>query len=286
MRTIAFVLLSYLCLLTTATANNGVSYKFSDAVYNVDATEMSISIEIKTTEAMTLADQYYRFYFDSETMSLKEANNAELLSTNQYYNVQVIEAVEGYNASQVGTLSYDDNLGFVNLYIELADLLNGGVSIRPADGWLAVATLTFDVKDNTQSNKATWARENVTADYASAFTMVSEWVQPNEVVTLENVNFTDLDALYSFTRSTEAISITVGPNPTADFIKITANTAFDANSIVYVIDMNGRVLMTQDVSYETEVRVSLAHLNAGTYIVEMIDAEQNNITTEKIVLAK
>jgi len=70
----------------------------------------------------------------------------------------------------------------------------------PADGsWLTTSQLCFVLEDSLLDNPSTcleaiWARDTLTAAYATSFVEISEWSTPNNTVMANGVFYDDLDA--------------------------------------------------------------------------------------------
>jgi len=269
------------------TSQNDLSFRLTAEAYTIEDNKTSVAIQIKADKAdMNLADQYYRFYYDASNMELNDFNIETNLPAELYYNAEIIEHITGFDASRVGALDYDKNLGFVNLYIELSDLTTGGMTISPVDGWITVATVDFKIEDTTKPILATCAREALTKDYASAYAIVSEWIQPQVVEVAKENTFDDLYAVAKKINRTQKIDIKIGPNPTADFIKIRNTELFEENATVRLRDMNGSVLLTQDISGTSQVTINLHDYQSGFFIVELSNGNDSEIITEKIIFTR
>lgn len=287
MRLFNTLTISLLLALTSICAQNDISFRLSAEAYTIEDNKTTVAIQVKADEAeMNLADQYYRFYYDAANMELNDFNIITNLPGELYYDAQVVEHVNGFDASRIGALDYDKNLGFVNLFIELSDLSTGGVSINPADGWVTVATVEFEIANAARPIYATWAREAVTKDYASAFSIVSEWVQPQVVEVATDNIYNDLYAVAKKNNNSDQVEIKIGPNPTADFVKIRNAHSFDNDAIVTLRDLNGSLLQTQDIAGTTEATINLNNYESGAYIVEIANGDNTEVITEKIIFTR
>lgn len=280
-------LLTFQLLATIAISQNGVAFRLIENDYSIDSDKVTVDIQIKATEDnFVLADQYYRFYYDSKNMTIDEFSAESFLPGELYYDVEVIESIEGFNASEIGALDYDANLGFVNLFIELSDLVTGGAVINTRDGWVTVASVDFAIENTEIPVVATWARENKTNQYASAYSLISEWVQPQLVETVSGEGFEDLFATPNKSNVAEVIDIQVGPNPTADFIKISSNLQFESEATVTLRNLNGVKMLTQVVGGQNQAIVSLNDFTSGTYLVEVQNGNNAEKQIEKIIFTR
>ena len=281
--------LPFLFLLTISStiAQSNVSFRLTTEDYSVDAKSTTVSVQIKAEDnAVNLADQYYRFYYDASNMKLNDFNIETSLPGALYYDAQVVEHISGFDASEVGLLEYDKNLGFINLFIELSDLTSGGTIIRRQDGWVTVATVEFDIHNTLNPVYATWARESKTSAYASAFALISEWIQPQVVEMLHHTDFNDLYATAIKKSNIDAINIKVGPNPTSDYVKIDSNKRFADDAVITLTDLNGSTINAQYAGGSSEVIIDLQNLSSGTYIVEVNNGPESEKIIEKIIFTR
>lgn len=287
MRKLTSVIALWLCLALSLSAQTGVSYRLIDNRFDENQSELYVDIQIRADGSQfILADQYYRFYFDSDNMSLDTDYSQSHLPNELYYDMSIIESIEGFDASEVGALNYDQNLGFANIYIELADAIIGGTRITKSEGWVTIGTLRFDIKEGQAPSRATWAREGLTAQYASAYSVVSEWKQENVIETLSANSYSDLNFIQSQSRSAEIISIEIGPNPTTDFIRVQSSGLMNNGSFISLTDLAGNKVAHQSFSQQHQVKLAVSDLSSGTYIVEVYNEIAERIEVQKIVVAK
>ena len=84
--------------------------------------------------------------------------------------------------------------------MDLNNPSTGGTAL-PADGsWLTTSQLCFTLEDSLLDNPSTcleaiWARDTLTAAYATSFVEVSEWVMADSTQMAEGVLYDDLDSL-------------------------------------------------------------------------------------------
>ena len=128
-----------------------------------------------------LAGQNYRLFYDSEKIEFIEDSGLSCLPFGVYTPFQLVSTAINIDATGTGNLPYEDNLGFINCFIDLNDTQNGGSFIEP-DSALYTARLCFNVLDtslNVACFDITLANEEETADYAAAFNEISVWNGPN-----------------------------------------------------------------------------------------------------------
>ncbi|HLO53292.1 MAG TPA: gliding motility-associated C-terminal domain-containing protein [Saprospiraceae bacterium] len=128
-----------------------------------------------------LAGQNYRLFYDSEKIEFIEISGSSCLPTGIYTPFELVNTVKNVNATGTGDLPFEDNLGFINGYIDLNDTQNGGLFIEP-DSTLYSARLCFEILDKSLEVACfdiTLANEEETSDYATAFNEISVWNGPN-----------------------------------------------------------------------------------------------------------
>ncbi len=283
-----FSLILVLCYSYVAVySQNDLSYRLIADEYTLDDDNTTVSIQIKADDvALNLADQYYRFYYDASNMKLNNQNTKTVLPLTNYSHASIIEHVERFDASRVGELSYDKDLGFINLYIELSDLTLGGSTITPQDKWVTVATLDFSIENTEKPLIATWARIDRTKNYASAYAIVAEWVNSDQVAVTNQKEYNDLYAQASIVNYSEEVEITIGPNPTADYVRVRNAQGFNSEAVVELRDLNGSLLQSKDVAGNTEATIELSSYTSGAYLIEVTNGANAEIISEKIIFTR
>jgi len=283
-----FSLILVLCYSYVAVySQNDLSYRLIADEYTLDDDNTTVSIQIKADDvALNLADQYYRFYYDASNMKLNDQNTKTVLPLTNYSHASIIEHVERFDASRVGELSYDKDLGFINLYIELSDLTLGGSTITPQDKWVTVATLDFSIENTEKPLIATWARIDRTKNYASAYAIVAEWVNSDQVAVTNQKEYNDLYAQASIANYSEEVEITIGPNPTADYVRVRNAQGFNSEAVVELRDLNGSLLQSKDVAGNTEATIELSSYTSGAYLIEVTNGANAEIISEKIIFTR
>jgi hypothetical protein len=281
-----FSLVLALCCYAGLSQSN-LSFRLIADEYTLDNEHTTVSIQVKADDTtLNLADQYYRFYYDASNMKLDDRSIETVLPTSNYYDATIIEHVDGLDASRVGELSYDRNLGFVNLYIELSDLTTGGTNITPQDEWVTVATLDFSIDNTQQPIIATWARVDRTKNYTSAYAIVAEWVNTDEVEVTTQNEYNDLYAMATAPSELEEVEISIGPNPTADYVRVRNAQGFNSDATIVLRDLNGAILQSQNVTGTTEATIELAGYTSGAYLVEVTNGANAKMHTEKIIFTR
>ncbi len=108
--------ISLLLALSTICAQNDISFRLSAEIYTIEDDKTSVAVQVKADRTeLNLADQYYRFYYDAANMKFNDYNIVTNLPGELNYDAQVVEHINGFDASGIGASDYDKNLGFINL---------------------------------------------------------------------------------------------------------------------------------------------------------------------------
>ena len=266
-----------------------IELRFAKADYNADKQELYVDVEVQYTNSgqLALAGQNYRFFYSSETLELDADATTSLLSQENYSDISVDNHKSGVKADKVNQLSFDNDLGFANLSIDLHNLKNGGIVLTDNDGWVTVARLKFDVKEEGAAYDIVWGREGVSDLYATAFVEMGEWVSASKLDKLSISYYGDLSSQDNSEANLAVADVKVGPNPTADFINITLERELQDAATVVLRDMTGRTVQTQVMGTGSiSTRVDLSQLGSASYMLEMIDAKSNKVYNTQVVVAK
>jgi hypothetical protein len=85
----------------------------------------------------------------------------------------------------------------------------------------------------------------------------------------------------------EILEIEVFPNPAADYVTISYNTAFDGMLNATIMDMSGRTISTVEyavVSGSNAIRMDLSGIENGSYFIKVSDGNRERV--ESISIAK
>ena len=266
-----------------------IELRFAKADYNASKQELYVDVEVQYTERgqLALAGQNYRFFYSSEVLELDADATTSLLSQENYSDISVDNHKSGVKADKVNQLSFDNDLGFANLSIDLHNLKNGGLVLTDNDGWVTVARLKFDVKEEGAAYDIVWGREGVSDLYATAFVEMGEWVSASKLDKLTISYYGDLSSEDNSETNLAVAEVKVGPNPTADFINITLEKELENAATVVLRDMTGRTVQTKVITEGSiSTRVDLSQLGSASYMLEMIDANQQRVYNTQVVVAK
>lgn len=268
---------------------NEIELRFATAHVDASTQELYVDIEVQYTQKgqLILAGQNYRFYYDSEVLELDASATESNLPSNSYGELTFDDHKAGIAADHVNQLVFDDNLGFVNFSINLSDVLNGGLTLTEDKGWVSIATLKFDIKKAGARYDLVWGREGVSDLYATAFVEVAQWVSSTKLDVVNIASYGDLTSEEVAKESIAVSDVSVGPNPTADYVNISFDSEVKAATTVIFRDMNGRQ-MKRDVVQPGSInsRVDLSDLTSANYMVEVYTNEGGLIHNTQVVVAK
>lgn len=156
--------------------------------YNVDLTSANDSTFI-------LGGQRYQLYYSSGVGSFV-SGTSQLGNQFESLSLQASTPVENINATGIGTLPFESDLGFVNFIIQLSDESLGS-SVVISDTPVTIAELCFVMTDVAISDplvcfESTWAREGVTNPYNPSMVGIDEWLGPGAIQETVGVGYFDL----------------------------------------------------------------------------------------------
>ena len=285
---LAFMMIALCGTNVVMAGNDAIDLRLTVAKYDANASKIYVNVEVRYNDAgeLSLGSQNYRFYYDSETLDLIADKSTQRLSYD-YGQITFEESHKGIDVDYVDQLSFDDNLGFANFSIPLINNKEGGVKLSKKESWVSTATLVFDVLKTAETYNIVWGREGVTDLYATAFVQVGAWRSQNVEETI-NVNlFEDLSLAQSELEALGSkMNISVGPNPTIDFVNVNLESGLTQSADVTITDYSGRVLINEVMSAgATSSTIQLGNLASGTYILQL-KTDKEVLLTERIAVAK
>jgi hypothetical protein len=273
---------------TSVLARKSVDLRLTNNSYDPSSQTLFVDVEVRYTGPgeVTLADQNYRIFYDSKNLELQIADSSSDLPTSLYSHINFLEAIEGVNASNVGDLKFEADLGFINFSIDLLDDLNGGIRIDQASDWTRVAVLKYKVKNDIDPSDIIWSQPGRTDSYATAFVQITEWEGPNFVNPLDVNRYVDFRFNEDLTENLPSISI--GPNPASHFLKLEFSQEVENDLQVTIIDNLGRIITTHQIAKGMkEIDMDIAHLDPSSYILEIYNPEVKQRTfAESFILMR
>jgi hypothetical protein len=289
MRTLLNLTFAFFLLITAASANNQIDLRLTPAAIDIDQRTLFVNVEIRYNErgSINLGGQNYRFFYDSELLKLNVDGSESVLPTTKYTDLTLVEHMEGINADEVGQLNFDDALGYVNFSIDLLKNNEGGIQVHGGkDAWFTVATLHFELNSTDDMAEIVWGREGMSDGYATAFVEVSEWIQPYVMRALDVNNYKDA-SIDLTTSLEESVSLSIGPNPTSDFVNVAMNRPVASAADVLIRDITGKVVRQRTIDEGMkEVKLNVHDLTSANYLLEIHMPEDGKVHKEIIVIAK
>ncbi len=223
---------------------------------------------------LNLAGQNYRLYYDTEKFRYNPNSSQSLLPMDKYTPLVTKDDLTAINASGIGILPFEENLGFLNIGLDLNDVQNGGIVLPTSGEWVNTAQLCFDYinPDNSlsesQEKELYWAREALTDVYATAYVEVAEWTAPFKTQPALVDTYHDIALSTSLKEQLWQQAFEIYPNPTKDNVFVKYESQEETNLILRGI--NGAVLMhktlPKGVTYE---QVNLTAYPSGMYQLEV-----------------
>ncbi len=280
--------LTYLMLISGVQANNAIDIRFSTPIIDQNTQTAYVNIQLKSTDdALVLAGQNYRIFYNTDVLTLNEELSDTKLPVGKYTDIIFTNTVEHVKASGIGALSFDENMGFSNFSIDLLDQVDGGVTINAGDEWTTVATLNFTITDDIDDMQLVWGREDRSEEYATAYVEMAEWISPQKIASLNVNEYHDLDFTYEGAEEFDIMTFEFGPNPTTEFVNISFGQALSSNAELRFINMKGQVSKRVDLDAgSTNTQVFMTDVPAGNYVIEVKDEVNSVIANNRLSVLK
>lgn len=142
-----------------------------------------VKVEMKNNSDadISLASQNYRLFYDAKSLRLIKTRDRLLLPDN-FFTYNLVQHTEDVDASGVGSLLFEKNLGFINATVILNDSNGGGLPINKKGGTQDVLQLCFEPIDSGRS--VILARNPLTASYGRAFVEVGQLDKAGKISTV------------------------------------------------------------------------------------------------------
>lgn len=269
-------------------ADSSVDLRIVTNFYEPETQSLYVDVEVQYTGEgeLVLADQNYRIYYDAGNLKMDTKESRSELPANLYSPIKFLEIIEGVEVDDIGNLTFDNNLGFLNFSIDLIDDINGGVHIEKASEWTRIAVLKFHVENRVNSSQIVWSEPGKTDEYATAYVQMMEWKGPNFTKPVKvdkhiNLDFGEQGISYD-------PGISIGPNPTTHLLKIDFHRKVTESILVSIMDNVGRTVMVEE--FEKGIRefeLDVSDLHSSSYILEIQDKENHQrVFADSFVLMK
>ncbi|MFT4565175.1 MAG: hypothetical protein ACI9FN_000123 [Saprospiraceae bacterium] len=158
----------------------------------------SVNLKSATENAFILGSQEYRVYYNSAVGTYLSGSSL-LSDLYQPYALQDGAPIENRNASDLGDLPYEDDLGYLSFSIQLNDNSIGGDQVINDTTFEQVVeicfTMTADaINDELVCFEANFAQIGVTDPYDSDLLILEEWKAANDIIAAGPVKFSNIDA--------------------------------------------------------------------------------------------
>jgi len=139
-----------------------------------------------------LASQNYRIFYDASLSKFDEKESQILLPESDYL-FSVVQTNHDIDASGIGPLEFESNLGFINATVLLNDTRLDGLSLNEEKGWTPMVELCFDMMKDQEEARIILARQDLTKSYGRAFVELSVVDQFDAVQYLTIDHYVDID---------------------------------------------------------------------------------------------
>lgn len=246
---------------------------------------VDLSIRYDGLGQVVLGDQNYRLFFNSQNLAIRRSKEEMLLPKDQYSDLHFHESFKNIEAASTGNLSYDHDLGFLNIGTDLLSDQRGGLKLSAKDGWVAVVRLQFDVDDVSRPCKIDWSQPSKTGQYASAFVEMTQWESPDKARSFVLDEVFDLD--YTIRPEQVEKPFAIGPNPATDRVRIHTGTYVDELLYVHVTDPGGKtVWKTKKKRGSGLLSVPVEGWPSASYKLEIYDDQYQKVFHESIVVMR
>ncbi len=227
---------------------------------------------------LNLAGQNYRLFFDASELSF--TSSVSLLPEGIYDNFIIRKKVSQVSAEGLGSLPFNQHLGFLNISIDLKEIEQGGRVLSRSGDWVSTCQICFDKLGSITSSKEEtiiWAREELTNKYASAYVEVAEWLEKNVTVPAKVAIYND-KAFQVTAISTEQWEdkVRIYPNPVKNVLSIDQSAT--KNTTLEILSINGKKSYQTTIPQgENHFQFNTSNLTAGTYQIRLIKDNQQHI---------
>jgi len=157
---------------------------------NDRSTCYTIQLDYHGENPTSLASQNYRLFYDASAMTLLDGKEMVFLPE-ELYTFNIVQHNEGVDASGVGDLSFEHNLGFINATIIFQDPRSEGLVLQSQGEWNPIFQLCFADKESDSPKQLILAREDLTSSYGRAFVELSAVDQSGAVYSLQVKEYFD-----------------------------------------------------------------------------------------------
>lgn len=175
--------LLFLILTWSMIAQNSTDIRFVEA--SADKTNSCFDLQLEYTgEDVALASQNYRIFYSSASMKFLKEQTSIYLPEEQY-SFNIVQHNEGVDASGIGGLSFEKNLGFINATIIFNDPRSEGFVLSQNNQWSSILQFCFEALSSDVKPQIVLARQDVSSSYGRAFVELSSVDEKGAINSLE-----------------------------------------------------------------------------------------------------
>ena len=226
----------------------------------VEGDLLFIDIDIRASNYdFNLASHNIRAYYDHASLELVDVTSQ--LPETKYGSPNIDQMFTDGHEVDLGVLSFEDHMGFINMSVQLNDNKAGGLDVTT--DWVTIHTATFKIIDDSKKANIVWANEEKTGAFATAFVEVAEWVSADEIIAKEAFDLVNYEAeIDRVVEDDTVFEVKIGPNPTSSVANIYQEVE---GAILSVVDMSGSIVIERVLERGTTV-VNVEELSSGSYV--------------------
>ena len=226
-----------------------------------------IALKNKSGKPVGLAGQNYRLYYNSDAVILDEGSIQSYLPKS-YSPLQLVQHNFDVDATGFGVLPFDNHLGFINLANDY-NLSSAAPVMIGVGETVDVAQLCLNITDESQESQITWAREDLTQTYATAFVEIAT-VEGTRLKKMHIDGLSVLGTRTSLWQEGSVLGLEYFPNPFKDHLEIKFNHALNEQAHLEVMDIFGSLLQSKDLNNGTsQVTIDGADLPGGALLIKI-----------------
>lgn len=233
-----------------------------------EASCFDIELRSKNGEAIDLAGQNYRIFYNTDILGFQENKINSLLDR------------KAYSRMDVNNHSYD-NIGFLSISVDGRELSDKVIHLNKEGHWTKVMDICF-TKKSPEDFELVWATIEKTAQFATAEIALSEWISKrsqNIVIPNELVNYSSENHLEQIDKS---IEVNIFPNPVSEYVNVEIKTPGAASQII-ISDILGREIVYDQVDSNSTMTYDLVNWMDGLYTIEFIDSSGKRVHVQSIL---
>lgn len=281
-----FLIFPFLIMISTISYGQSVEVILSKEVVNQknESNQMQecykIALKNKSSKSVGLAGQNYRLYYNSDAVILDEGSIQSYLPKS-YSSLKLVQHNFDVDATGFGALPFDSHLGFINLANDYNLSSSGPVEIGVGET-VSVGQLCLNITDASKESQITWAREDLTQTYATAFVEIAS-IEGTRLKKMHIDGLSVIGTRTSLWQEGGVLSLEYFPNPFKDHLEIKFNHALNDHAQLEVMDIFGSVLQSKDLNNGTDhVRIDGSSLPEGALLIKIRQADGETSTFKAI----